>query len=44
MPDVEIVLHPTPTADSKPYIIVYGPDRWAVLWHTVGPLLGAKRM
>jgi virginiamycin B lyase len=27
MADVEIVLHPIPSADSKPYIIVYGPDR-----------------
>ena len=27
MPDVEIVLHPIPSADSKPYIIVFGPDR-----------------
>src|SRR6185312_13519836 len=25
--DVEIVLHPIPSADSKPYIIAYGPDR-----------------
>jgi Streptogramin lyase len=25
--EVEIVLHPIPTADSKPYIIVFGPDQ-----------------
>src|SRR3954451_11039061 len=25
--EVEIVLHPIPSADSKPYIIVFGPDR-----------------
>src|SRR6185312_14166121 len=25
--DVEIVLHPIPSANSKPYIIAYGPDR-----------------
>src|SRR5262245_21116248 len=30
MADVEIVLHPIPSADSKPYIIVHGPDR--ALW------------
>jgi len=24
---VEIILHPIPTADSKPYIVVFGPDR-----------------
>ena len=27
MADVEIVLHPIPSADSRPYIIVFGPDR-----------------
>src|SRR5262245_65100909 len=27
MADVEIVLHRIPTPDSKPYIIVHGPDR-----------------
>src|SRR5262249_9625262 len=27
MADVEIVLHPIPTPESKPYIIVFGPDR-----------------
>src|SRR5207244_7717064 len=27
MADVEIVLHPIPTPQSKPYIIVFGPDR-----------------
>ena len=27
MADVEIVLHPIPTPDSKPYIIVLGPDQ-----------------
>jgi len=27
MADVEIVLHPIPSPDSKPYIIVFGPDR-----------------
>src|SRR5262245_23402956 len=26
-PEVEIALHPIPTPDSKPYIIVFGPDR-----------------
>ena len=26
-PDVEIVLHPIPSAGSAPYIVVYGPDR-----------------
>jgi hypothetical protein len=26
MPDVEIVLHPIPTPDCKPYLIVPGPD------------------
>jgi len=25
--EVEIILHPIPTADSKPYIIAFGPDR-----------------
>ncbi len=25
--EVEIILHPIPTADSKPYIIVFGPDQ-----------------
>src|SRR3979409_420249 len=27
MADVEIVLHPIPSPGSKPYIIVFGPDR-----------------
>src|SRR5258707_4859798 len=27
MADVEIVLHPIPTPQSKPYIIVFGPDQ-----------------
>src|SRR5262249_14783053 len=27
MPDVDIVLHPIPSPDSKPYIILHGPDR-----------------
>src|SRR5258708_36796093 len=27
MADVEIVLHPIPSPDSRPYIIVHGPDR-----------------
>src|SRR5260370_35830407 len=27
MSDVEIVLHPIPTPQSKPYIIVFGPDQ-----------------
>ena len=27
MADVEIVLHPIPSPDSKPYIIVFGPDQ-----------------
>ena len=27
MTDVEIVLHPIPTPQSKPYIIVFGPDQ-----------------
>ena len=26
MTDVEIVLHPIPTPDSRPYLIVQGPD------------------
>src|SRR5439155_3067177 len=27
MAEIEIVLHPIPTPDSKPYIIVFGPDQ-----------------